>query len=32
MRKNKKELIIHNKDGKIASRNSYSNDPFQARG
>ena len=29
---NSAELFIHNKDGKIAERNSYGNDPFPPRG
>lgn len=28
----KAELFIHNKDGKIGSRNSYGNDPYPPRG
>jgi hypothetical protein len=28
----KTEHIIHNKDGEIASRNSYGNDPFPPKG
>ena len=31
-KKNKEELIIHNKDGKIAQRNSYGNDPYPPKG
>lgn len=28
----KTELIVHNKDGKIASRDSHGNDPFPPKG
>jgi len=27
----KSELVIHNRDGKISDKDSYGNDPFQAR-
>ncbi len=29
---NKAEHIIHNQDGRIASRNSYGNDPYPPKG
>jgi len=29
---NQAELYIHNKDGRIAERNSYGNDPFPPKG
>jgi len=31
-RKQKTELIIHNKDGKISQKDSHGNDPFPPRG
>ena len=31
-RNQKGELVIHNKDGKIAIKNSHGNDPFPPRG
>ncbi len=31
-RREKTELIIHRKDGRIESRDSYGNDPFPPRG
>lgn len=30
--KNKSELLIHGKDGKIREKNSYGNDPFPPKG
>ena len=31
-RNQKPELVIHNKDGKISSKDSHGNDPFPPRG
>lgn len=31
-KRDKSELIIHGKDGKIREKNSYGNDPFPPRG
>ena len=31
-KRDKTEHIIHNKDGEIASRNSYGNDPYPPKG